>query len=234
MDTSRRVQTLGILGAGRLGGVVATLAVAAGLRVLVARSGDPAPIAQRMRAIGATPAATDAVIEDADAVLLALPLGNHRMLPVEALRGKLIIDAMNYWWASDGIRDDLNDPRTSTSELVQAHLRGARVVKALSHMGYQDLEDEPRPSGAAGRKAIAVAGDDPDDVATVSTLVDALGFDPVEAGPLAAGIMLEPGAEAFGADVDADRLRDMLDGFWESQRGIIVSRARGGPGSQLR
>ena len=57
-------------------------------------------------------------------------------------------------------------------------------------------------------------------------LVDDLGFDPVLAGPLAAGIMLEPGAEAFGADVDAAELRAMLDRFPTSQRGIVVARAR--------
>lgn len=226
MEIPRRIQTLGIIGAGRLGTVLARLAVAAGFRVVVARSGEPALIAARMSAIGAVAQATDTVIAESDAVVLALPLGSYRTLPAEALRGKLVIDAMNYWWASDGIRDDLSDPRVSTSELVQHHLAGARVVKALSHMGYQDLEDEPRPTGASGRKAIAVAGDDPDDVAVVSALVDDLGFDAVIAGPLAAGIMLEPGAEAFGADVTAGQLREMLDGFWESQRGIIVARAR--------
>ncbi|MGO1507630.1 MAG: NADPH-dependent F420 reductase [Microbacteriaceae bacterium] len=228
METPHRIQTLGILGAGRVGTVLARLAERAGLRVLIARSGDPAPIAQRMRAIGATAASTAAVIEESDAVVLALPLGKYRMLPAETLRGKLVIDAMNYWWATDGIRDDLSDPRTSTSELVQAHLSDARVVKALSHMGYEDLEDEARPAGAPERKAIAVAGDDADDVAVVSALVDALGFDPVHAGSLAVGIMLEPGAEAFGADVDADELRAMLDRFWDSQRGIVVARTRRG------
>ncbi len=226
MEVPRRIQTLGIIGSGRLGTVLARLAVAAGLRVLVARSGDPALIAARMTAIGAVAQATATVIAESDAVILALPLGRFRMLPADALRGKLVIDAMNYWWASDGIRDDLSDPRISTSELVQTHLDGARVVKALSHMGYQDLEDEPRPAGAPGRKAIAVAGDEPDDVAMVSALIDDLGFDAVAAGPLSAGIMLEPGAEAFGADVTAGQLREMLDGFWESQRGIIVARAR--------
>ncbi|WP_300266749.1 NAD(P)-binding domain-containing protein [Microbacterium sp.] len=221
---------LGIIGAGRLGSVLTRLAASAGYRVLVARSGDPAPIAARMQALGAEAVSVDTLVDESDAVILALPLGNYRMLPAEALRGKLVLDAMNYWWASDGIRDDLNDPRTSTSELVQAHLDGARVVKALSHMGYQDLEDEARPTGMPERKAIAIAGDHSDDIEQVARLVDDLGFDPVAAGPLSAGIMLEPGAEAFGADVAATQLRDMLDGFWTSQRGIIVARARANSG----
>jgi predicted dinucleotide-binding enzyme len=84
--------------------VLARLAASAGMRVLVARSGDPAPIAQRMRALGAEATTTAHAIAESDAVVLALPLGNHRMLPAEALRGALVIDAMNYWWASDGIR----------------------------------------------------------------------------------------------------------------------------------
>ncbi|MDQ0612409.1 putative dinucleotide-binding enzyme [Microbacterium sp. W4I4] len=223
-----RIRTLGIIGAGRLGTVIASLAVAAGHRVRVARSGAPEPIARAMAAIGASAGSVGSVIDGADAVLLALPLGRYRTLPAERLRGMLVIDAMNYWWGADGIRPDLTDPRTSTSELVQAFLAGARVVKALGHMGYQDLEDEARPSGAAERKAIAIAGDGDGDVALVARLVDDLGFDPVVAGDLASGIMLEPGAEAFGADVDSRELRAMLERFPTSQRGIVVARARSG------
>lgn len=224
----RPIGTVGIIGAGRVGRVLARLATDAGHRVLVAGSGAAARIADTIAAAapGAAAAEASTVIRDADAVVLALPLPQHRALAADALDGKLVIDAMNYWWEVDGLRAEFGDLRTSTSEIVQRSFPGARVVKALNHMGYRDLDDEARRAGAPGRKAIAVAGDDPGDVATVMRLVDELGFDPVFAGALAEGIRLEPGAEAFGADVDAAELRAMLGRFATSQRGIVVARAR--------
>ncbi|HEY8886160.1 MAG TPA: NADPH-dependent F420 reductase [Candidatus Microsaccharimonas sp.] len=220
--------SIGILGAGKVGIVLAQLLLKAGYTVLIAGSGNPEKIALTVKVLtpGATAVTKEQAAKEADIVVLALPLGKYETIPKKELAGKLVIDAMNYWWEVDGDRPDLKDLRTSTSETVQKFLPESRVVKTFSHVGYHDLHDETRPAGTVGRKAIALAGNNEVDLQTAATLVNDIGFDPVIIGPLAFGIRLEPGSDVFGAHVEAAALRSMIDHFPDTVLGKKVSNAR--------
>ena len=205
-------KSIGILGAGKVGIVLAQLALKAGYIVYIAGSGSPEKIALTIKVLtpGAIAMTAAEVARSGDVIILALPLSKYRSIPKAELEGKLVIDAMNYWWEVDGKQKSLIDPYSSSSEVIQAFLSESRVVKAFSHMGYHDLHDGAKPTAAPGRKAIAIAGDASTDVATVSEIVDKLGFDPVVVGTLATGVSLEPGSEVFGVNVNAKALEEMI------------------------
>lgn len=209
---SKPLPTIGILGAGKLGVVLGQLARKAGYAVYIAGSGDPQKIALTVEVLvpGATAATNQEVARHSDIIILALPLGKYRTLPKEALAGKLVIDAMNYWWEVDGPREDFIPPGQSSSQAVQEYLADSRVVKALNHMGYHHLHDETQPPGAPGRKAIAVAGDNTPDVRTVEQFIDNIGFDPLYIGPLAEGRRLEAGTPVFGANLSSSELKKRI------------------------
>lgn len=197
---------IGILGAGKLGTVLGRHAIAAGHEVTFAGSGDPAAVDLIVRALvpGAATATGGDVAKVADVVILALPLRNFRQLPADALAGALVVDAMNYWWETDGHHPELAE--ANSSRLVQDHLAQSRVVKAFNHMGYHDLDE-----GSGTGKAIAVAGDGEGDVEKVAGLVRDFGFDPLSLHSLDAGVALQPGHPAFGANVDVHTLRTLIN-----------------------
>jgi predicted dinucleotide-binding enzyme len=207
--TGRR---LGIVGAGRVGTTIARAAIAAGYDVAISGSGTAERIALIVDVLapGARAASTDEVVRHADLVVLAVPMHRFRELPRDLFAGKILIDAMNYWEDIDGVDRELATAPAGTSVVVQERFPSARVVKSLNHITYYRFDEGRRPQGAPGRIAIAAAGDDRAAVAAVMQLIDRLGFDAVDAGPLEAGLALEPDGPVFGVSYSADELSELL------------------------
>jgi predicted dinucleotide-binding enzyme len=191
---------LGIVGAGKLGTTLARAAVAAGYDVAISGSGPADNIALTIDVLapGAHPATTDEVVRHADVIVLAVPSHRFRELQSDLFAGKVLIDATNYWPPMDGDDPELADAPEGTSTIVQQHFPSARLVKSLNQLGYHQLEENQQPHGAPNRIAIGAAGDDQLAVRTAMRLLDHLGFDPVNAGPLKNGVA--PVADRSGSE----------------------------------
>lgn len=205
------VHKIGILGAGRVGTALARLALAAGYEVSVATARPPAEIALLLEimAPGAKPETAEALVASSNIVILALPLSKYATLRPDLFAGKIVIDAMNYWPPVDGAIAEFEGV-ASSSEIIQRHLPGALLVRSFNHMGYHEIEQEARPQGDPDRRALAVAGDDAEARALVAAFIDRLGYDPVDAGRLAASRRFGVGTPIFGAGYGREEVAGLL------------------------
>jgi predicted dinucleotide-binding enzyme len=212
--TNREVDDLrlGIVGAGKFGTTLARAAVAAGYHVAIAGSGpaDDIALTVDILAPGARAATTDEVVRHADVIVLAVPTHRFRELPRDLFADKILVDATNYWQPVDGDDPELTSAPGGTSTVVQERFPSARVVKSLNQLGYHQLEQHQLPRGAPNRVAMGAAGDDPLAVRTVMRLLDRLGFDPVDAGPLENGLALEPDGSPIAPTYSAEQLSKLV------------------------
>jgi predicted dinucleotide-binding enzyme len=156
-------------------------------------------------------------VEDAarfgDVIVVSIPFGRYREVPADALDGKLVIDTINYYPQRDGHFPALDDGSTTSSELLQAHLPNAHVVKAFNAISWINVRDAGRLLGDPERLGIPLSGDDKRAKHTVAELIDEIGFDPVDAGTLAqGGRNHQVGAPAYGKGMPTAELRSRLSG----------------------
>lgn len=205
--------TIGIIGAGNVGAQVARVALRAGHRVVLANSRHGEGLAPLVAELGARAAVATSVadaVKEADIVVVALPIHTYASLPADAFAGKIVIDTGNYYPAWNGNIPELDDESTTTSELLQAALPGASVVKALNNLSAADLTTDGSPAGTRDRRALVVAGDDLDAKVVVRELIDGFGFDVIDAGPLAEGWRFQRDLPAYGVRRTATQMRQAL------------------------
>lgn len=204
--------TIGFIGAGHIGSQVARLAVANGYNVVVSNSRGPETLSDLIAELG--PKARAATVPEAaqagDIVVVTIPLKNISTVPVAPLAGKIVIDTNNYYPERDGHIPELDNESTTTSELLQKHLPKSKVVKAFNHIYAAELTTHGQPAGSPNRRALVIAGDDPEAKATVTHLLDQFGFDTVDAGPLKEGWRIQRDTPGYGPRRNADELRKDL------------------------
>jgi len=204
-------QTIGIIGSGLVGKAVAHLAVAAGYEVVLSNTRGPESIATLIEQLG--PRARAGTVDDAvaagDIVTLSIPLATADRLSADRFAGKVVLDQTNYYPGLGNFRRaDLDAGELTSSELVQRHLHGAKVIKGVHNLGWHHMQYNARPKGDALRTTLPIAGDDAAAKRVVKGFIEAVGYDVVDAGSLAESWRIEPNTPIYfwpyAPDVPAD------------------------------
>ncbi|WP_228503126.1 NADPH-dependent F420 reductase [Pseudoclavibacter sp. VKM Ac-2867] len=208
------MKRIGIIGSGSIGAAVARLAVAADWEVLIANSRGPASLSGLIEELGPLARAGEVqeAVEFGDIPVLAVPLAAYPKLPQATFAGRTVLSTGNYYPHRDGRIEQLDTLATTTAEYEQALLPEARIVKAFNSILFTHI---PNLANSTPRTALPIAGDDDAAKAGVSELVNALGFDTVDAGTLAESWRFEPESGAYTqiyvADLDAFRADYLSD-----------------------
>ena len=204
---------IGIIGAGNIGSVLARKLARLGHTVSLANSRGPATLAALAAELGVSAVSVEGAVKDAELVVVTIPEKSVPLLPKglfrDAPKGLVIVDTGNYYPSfRDGPIAEIESGTTESRWVARQLGRG--VVKAFNNIMAHSLAEGGLPAGTEGRIALPIAGDDPHAKGTVIGLVDALGFDGVDAGSLDESWRQEPGTPAYCTDHDAEGLRRAL------------------------
>jgi predicted dinucleotide-binding enzyme len=207
---------IGIIGAGNIGANVAKLLVGGGHEVAISNSRGPETLKDLVGELGERAQAVS--VEDAakfgEVVFISVPFGKYKQLPAGAFDGKIVIDSNNYYPERDGKFIELDEGKTTSSELLSAHLRGARIVKGFNTIWFEHLKTQgnrnlPPPE----RRAIFIAGDDAEAKKVVAKLIEEIGFAAVDTGFLReGGKRQQPGTAVYNKNLTAREAAEILEG----------------------
>ena len=192
---------IGIIGAGRLGTAVARQSLKAGYEVEITNAHGPESLRLTLSVLlpGAVAMQVPDLIAAGDIIILAIPLNQYSTLASGSLSGKIVIDAMNYWPPAEGDIPEFMTEGVTSSEYLQRYFKGARLVKTLNHVAYNELEEHSLLPNTPGKRAIALVGDDEAAKKEVESFINDLGFDPVDLGALSQGKKFQPDTPLFNA-----------------------------------
>lgn len=195
---------IGIIGSGHIGGTLTRRLTDLGHDVSVANSRGPETLRDLAQETGAHASTVNEAVRGKDLVIVAIPEKAVRDLPKDLFadvpRDTIVVETGNYYPERDGRITDIEEG-TPESVWVQNHFKHP-IIKAFNNIRWDHLLKRGKPAGTPGRIALPVSGDDSRQKQVVMRLMDDLGFDAVDAGPLSESWRQQPGSPVYIADRD--------------------------------
>lgn len=179
---------IGIIGAGNIGGNLAKLFVKAGHKVAIANSRAPETLESLANETGSQALSAHEAANFGEIIVVSIPLGKIGELSTSGFEGKIVIDTNNYYPDRDGQIEVLDSDETTSSEMLQDHLKDAKIVKAFNTIWFEHLKTQGDTNlPLEQRRVIFIAGDDKEAKKTVADLIEEIGFAAYDTGSLAEG-----------------------------------------------
>ena len=206
---------IGIIGAGQIGANAAKLFTEAGHEVAIANSRGAETLQDLVAELGekAEAVTTEEAANFGEIVFVSIPFGKYTKLPADAFEGKIVIDSNNYYPERDGNYPELDEGKTTSSELLQDYLTGARIVKGFNTIWFEHLKTQgDKDLPLAERRVIFIAGDDSAAKAAAAKLIEDIGFAAVDTGFLHdGGKRQQPGSPVYNKTLTAREADAILE-----------------------
>ena len=203
---------IGIIGAGNIGSALAGHFRTLMHDVLIANSRGPETLSQLARKTGATPVAISEAAREVDLLAITIPMKSVPLLPKDLLSDlpnfSPIVDTGNYYPLRDGKIAEIEGGMIESA--WTSLVLGRPVIKAFNNIVVDSLLHKGLPKGSKGRIALPVTGDDLKPKQLVMALLDQMGFDAIDAGPLSESWRYQPGTPAYCPDPTIQQLPKLL------------------------
>jgi len=211
---TNKINKIGIVGSGHIGGNLGILLAKAGYEVLYS-SRHPDTLKDLVKKSGpkACAGTVDEAIAFGDVVVLSLPLKAIPELDTEAkaaLKGKIVIDTSNPYPERDGvIAEEARKEPGGMGAFVARLLPGARIVRAFNTVYFEDLKKTMTRGGE--KIGIPIAGDDKEGLKAAGELAERAGLDPVVVGSLSTSKLFDVGTAVYASSLPARKIRERLN-----------------------
>jgi predicted dinucleotide-binding enzyme len=179
---------IAVIGAGRVGGTLGRRAREAGHQVAFGVRAPADGKHDALRAEGFGVSTVREAVDAADMVMLSTPWAAvpDALRAVGDFGGRVLVDATNPIAPGFVLAHGHTD---SGAEQVARWAPSARVVKAFNSTGVENMA---APRYGEQRALMLVCGDDVEARQSVRGLAESIGFEAIDAGPLARARLIEP------------------------------------------